>query len=148
MDINRLTEEIEKNLKSGKELRMKDIYKIDSIVENPISILILKKYSIDKKLDYKRMFNDISNFILSNDLNQKLEYLFSIYDLDGDGLISKKDLFALLRAICDKLMEDENLNCIVDRTFIDLKCEKYIKYQDFYELISKNSKNLKKFMKC
>jgi Ca2+-binding EF-hand superfamily protein len=55
-------------------------------------------------------------------LDEKVRFLFAIYDLDGDGKISKKDLSDMLRVSMEEnevKMTPKQVNAIIDSTFAE-----------------------------
>lgn len=47
-------------------------------------------------------------------LEEKLEFAFSLYDMNGSGVIERSELFELLRMMLGPVMNDAQLQQIVD----------------------------------
>lgn len=53
-----------------------------------------------------------------------MSVLFSVYDLDGDGFINKKDLFSTLKLIVGSKMTESHLADVVDKTMVAADTDK------------------------
>ena len=49
----------------------------------------------------------------------KLRFMFAVYDIDGDGVISRDDMELMLRQLAGTGPSEEDLSQIVSRTFQD-----------------------------
>ncbi len=49
----------------------------------------------------------------------KLRFIFAVYDVDGDGVISRDDMELMLRQLAGTGPSEEDLSQIVSRTFQD-----------------------------
>ena len=49
----------------------------------------------------------------------KLRFMFAVYDIDGDGVISRDDMELMLRQLAGTSPSEEDLSQIVSRTFQD-----------------------------
>lgn len=141
---NEILKQLEKHLNPTKKITEKDILKIPSIAENPITKILLKKYSTENNVNFENLINDLRMFIRFSSLKDKLHFLFRIYDNDDDGYISKSDLFYIVNDMCQYDMEREKIQNVVDQTFRDVN-NGQIKFEDFYNIIVKKTKNIEKY---
>nr|CCC93264.1 unnamed protein product [Trypanosoma congolense IL3000] len=77
-----------------------------------------------------------SVFLPDANEKDKLRFAFSIYDIDGDGKISNRDLNDALKLMTGPNMTDVQLQQIVDKTFIEVDFDNdgYITFADFEKL--------------
>ncbi|EJW03779.1 hypothetical protein EDEG_01935 [Edhazardia aedis USNM 41457] len=149
----KLIEDLETLVKRGKYVTARDLLNIPAIAANPLSKLIIAKYTViensgqncgKKRIDFKNLITDLDFFVSGDDLDSKLSFLFKMYDTDGDGYISNYELFCMLENLCDNSIDGIKIQNIVDQTFRELDCDK-ICLDDFVGIIKKKTKNLKTF---
>lgn len=146
------------NLDKGNlgKLRSDDFFRIPELAINPLGERIVKSFFFfreDKEeseedgvnfkdfvrtLSYFRPVKEKKNNPLSTK-EHKLAFAFKIYDIDGDGYISKDELISLLRMMVGINISDEELRCIADRTFLeaDEDNDSYISFEEFRKMMEK-----------
>jgi serine/threonine-protein phosphatase 2B regulatory subunit len=91
----------------------------------------------DRNVDFREFVKALA--IFSNDVEkrEKLHFTFKMYDIDGDGKISNKDLFLTLQVMVGTNLSDIQLQQIVDKTFIeaDLDRDGYISFEEFEKIV-------------
>ena len=136
-------------LKKIPSFSKRDILSIQGIKNNPLSVILIKKFTINEKLDTKALIISLNQFARTNSLEDKLYFLFEIYDADGDGVISSNELFSLLKLLNKGILEDSKLHNIVDRTFAEVgEYIDAISFEDFKKLVLSRSMNLKNMFGC
>lgn len=133
--------EIEKAIKKGSKLKKKDILAVPSLSSNPITKILLKIYEKNNTINFRDLVNDLRMFVSENPLDDKLKFLFKLYDSDGDGVISDNELFAILELLCEGNLESDKIQNIVDHTFRECDAE-IIDFERFKMLIKKRTKNI------
>jgi len=70
-------------------------------------------------------------------LDEKIKFVFSIYDMDNDGFISNGELFKVLKMMVGGNLKDIELQQLVDRTIIqyDKDFDGLISYKEFCDAI-------------
>lgn len=135
-------DESELDLKAAR-LNKRKVLEIQEIKNNPISVFLIKKYTKDEKLDTKELLRSLYRFVNTKNVTDKLRFIFELYDLDNDGLISSKDLFEILKILNKGILEDWKLQNIVDKTFAKGGEYRIVMNQDeFIKLVSSNTKSL------
>lgn len=129
------------------KIRRKDVLKVQSIKDNPITQLILDKFTVNRKFEFNSMIDQLKALSLNSEITPKLQFLFNIYDIDNDGLISRLDLFNIIKMFTDDTLSDKNIQNIVDRCFLDMSVEG-IDFDTFRKFIQKTNPNLNIFMRC
>lgn len=136
-------------LKKIPSFSKRDILSIPGIKNNPLSVILIKKFTVNEKLDTKALVISLNQFAQTNSLEDKLFFLFEIYDSDGDGVISSSELFSLLKLLNKGILEDSKLQNIVDRTLAETgEYASTIDFDGFRKLIQARSKNLKNMFNC
>merc|ERR1712080_495991 len=129
--------------------------KIPAIKSNPISdhLLDILCQSSDPgcpgkaKSELKESaLEDLRLFIEPSRLNDKLSFLFKIYDTDRDGKISNIELFRIIKLHSD--LDDGAIQQIIDNTFMLVGKTEHINEEEFKRLVLSNSKNLSMFMRA
>lgn len=144
---NQIIEAISALADNKTKIRKKDILKVPSIKENPVTQLLLNKYTINGKFDFFLMIEELKTLVMENDLKSKLQFLFNIYDIDNDGYISRLDLFNIVKMFADDNLTNKNIQNIVDRCFLDLNIE-FLNFVTFHRFIEQTNPNLRVFMRC
>jgi len=69
--------------------------------------------------------------------------LFSVYDVDGDGYVSKSDMFSTMKLIVGPKITDANLNDIVDKTITaaDEDKDEKLSVEEFKKALTHIQKN-------
>lgn len=149
MPDDRKKARLEHLLKKSSSLSKKDLMSVLPIKNNPLSIVIIKKYTKNGKLDAQDLVRSLYAFTNAKILGEKLKFIFGLYDLDGDGCISSVELFELLKLLNKGIMEDWKLQNVVDKTFAEMgEYTTRMRYDQFEDLITKRSKNIRELFDC
>lgn len=137
---------IKLSLKSRGELQDKDLMNLKTIKQNPISERMIESYTTDGVLNFNQLYSDLYSFVNKKDLDLKLKFIFRIYDVDNDGLITKVDLFNVLKSYSD-CKSEKTLTDIVNFTFGEAGLySETIDFEKFKEIIMTKSKNMDKLL--
>ena len=121
------------------EISREEFHSIPQLAANPLLDRVLTVFDTngDKSVDFREFVRALA--IFSNDVEkrEKLHFTFKMYDIDGDGKISNKDLFLTLQVMVGNNLTDVQLQQIVDKTFIegDLNRDGYIDFAEFEKII-------------
>eukprot|EP01012_Entosiphon_sulcatum_P020026 TRINITY_DN2499_c1_g1_i5.p1 TRINITY_DN2499_c1_g1~~TRINITY_DN2499_c1_g1_i5.p1 ORF type:complete len:172 (-),score=36.49 TRINITY_DN2499_c1_g1_i5:53-568(-) len=103
------------------EISREEFHSIPGLSQNPLLERVLTIFDTDgnASVDFREFILALA--IFSNDCAklEKLKFTFRIYDMDGDGYISNKDLFQVLQIMVGTNLTDVQLQQIVDKTFIE-----------------------------
>jgi len=72
-------------------------------------------YSSSSHINFHRFVKVFSTFTDRATEKEKIKLAFQCYDVDGDGLVSRDDLSALLKLLVGSNIEDSTLSVIVER---------------------------------
>jgi serine/threonine-protein phosphatase 2B regulatory subunit len=121
------------------EISREEFQSIPQLAANPLLDRVLTVFDTngDKSVDFREFVRALA--IFSNDVEkrEKLLFTYKMYDIDGDGKISNKDLFLTLQVMVGSNLSDVQLQQIVDKTFIegDLDRDGYISFAEFEKII-------------
>jgi serine/threonine-protein phosphatase 2B regulatory subunit len=75
--------------------------KMEEMIVNPLSYRIFDAFdkNNDGHLDFKEFIDVVTTMAPNGNKQEKLEILFNIYDVDGDGRINKQDLKYILELV-------------------------------------------------
>lgn len=87
-------------------------------------------------VDFKEYVTTLSIFSSKGNKEQRLQFLFKVYDIDRDGYISNGELFLVLKMMVGNNLKDEQLQQIVDKTIMEADLDKdgKISYEEFSRL--------------
>merc|ERR1719350_1811041 len=108
--------------------------------ENPIVQRVVQVFDADHsgELDFGEFVKGLAMFTMKNvDRERKLRFLFDIYDMDGDGVISNGELYSVLKMMVGSNLKDEQLQQIVDKTVLtlDKDCDGMVSYEEFCNIV-------------
>lgn len=89
---------------------------VNPLVKRVISIFDANK---DDSVNFKEFISALSVFSNRGGKQEKLEFAFKVYDIDGDGFISNRELFEVLKMMVGNNLSDVQLQQIVDKTILE-----------------------------
>lgn len=98
-------------------------------------------HNSDGKINFREFVCGLSAFSSRSTVDEKLALSFNIYDIDGDGHISKEELFQILRAsLLENYMLDmseADMRALVDQTFLeaDKNSDGVISFDEYREMV-------------
>jgi len=103
-------------LLSSSELQL-----IPELSMNPLCPRIIALFDPEgtDQINFHRFVQSLSLFSSKASQEQKLRVLFTIFDVDGDGLISENDLFHVLKLLVGSNLSDTELLALVRKTMVD-----------------------------
>ncbi|EPY33482.1 protein phosphatase 3, regulatory subunit [Strigomonas culicis] len=86
-----------------------------------------------REVDFFDFVKAVSILSTHSPREEKLRFTFKMYDIDGDGKISNKDLYETLRIMVGANLTGVQLQQIVDKTFIEADADRdgYITFEEF-----------------
>lgn len=141
-------------------LSKQDLLRIPELHVNPlcdrIIEVLIEDYGQEDKLNFRQFAKVFSTFRRgksdqydSNSKENKLKFLYSIYDRDHDHKINKDELLSILRMLVGSNIPEEQIINIAERTIGELDCkgDSNITFQEFCETLSKIDVDEKMSMK-
>jgi calcineurin B homologous protein 1 len=141
-------------------LNKQDFLRIPELHVNPLCDRIIEVLIDDNgqdgKLNFKQFAKVFSTFRKArdgqNDFNSKenkLKFLFSIYDRDKDNKINKAELMCILKMLVGSNIPEEQMNAIAERTIteLDVDGDLVITFQEFCDTLKKIDVDEKMSMK-
>ncbi|KAK6090191.1 hypothetical protein P3W45_000739 [Vairimorpha bombi] len=143
-----LKERVRRAIKYEGEINISDIQNLKNLKNNPLSQRLLLRYSEDGVVKFDEMFSDLQTFVSSKEVSTKLKVLFKIYDSDKDGLITKLDLFEIIKTYSE-CKNEKTIMDIVNSTFDEAGVYlEVLDFDQFKDIILCKSLNLRKLLRC
>lgn len=94
---------------------------IPGISQNPLSRRVIDIFDENKggDIDFKEFVQGLSIFSSATQQDDKLKFLFKVYDIDNDGYISNGELYLVLRLMVADSLSEVQLQQLVDRTIVE-----------------------------
>jgi len=123
-------------------ISVKEFLSVPELRDNPLvqRVVDVLDSDLSGEVDFKEFVLGLAQFaIRDQDREKKLEFIFSIYDMDRDGLISNAELFKVLKMMVGKNLSDSQLQQIVDKTivYLDKDQDGKISFDEFQQLVDK-----------
>jgi len=124
-------------------LSVAEFLQMPELKENPIVQRVVQVFDADHsgELDFPEFVKGLAMFTMKNvDRDRKLRFLFDIYDMDGDGMISNGELYTVLKMMVGSNLKDGQLQQIVDKTILllDKDSDGMINYQEFCDIVGQD----------
>eukprot|EP01016_Furgasonia_blochmanni_P052012 TRINITY_DN8251_c0_g1_i3.p4 TRINITY_DN8251_c0_g1~~TRINITY_DN8251_c0_g1_i3.p4 ORF type:complete len:172 (-),score=32.33 TRINITY_DN8251_c0_g1_i3:11-526(-) len=97
-----------------------DFYQQPEINKNPVGdrITALLTSGDGKQIDFLRFVKAMADFS-KDKTDEKLKFLFNMYDVDQDGFVNEKDMFFVMKLMVGYDLDDEQLMEVVKKTILD-----------------------------
>jgi len=142
-EVSRLEKRFRKLDADGNNaLSVAEFLQMPELKENPIVQRVVQVFDADHsgELDFAEFVKGLAMFTMKNvEKARKLRFLFDIYDMDGDGLISNSELYTVLQMMVGSNLKEGQLQQIVDKTILlmDKDQDGMINFQEFSDIVSK-----------
>ena len=107
-----------------------DLATIPEVDKNPLGDRICDVLSEKgtNHIDFKEFVRSLAVFnervAEPSPMEEKIRFLFRVYDIDGDGFVNKDELFIILKGLVKDSLSGSQLQQIVDKTMKDLDQDK------------------------
>ena len=128
--------------KSG-ALDKEEFLRLPQIENNPLANRLIDVFDKDNggTVDFEEFLQGLSIFSVKGRKDQKLKFLFQIYDINNDGFITNGELFDVLKMMTGSNLRDVQLQQIVDKTiiFADLDRDGKISLEEFTKMVERTN---------
>ncbi|CAG9324472.1 unnamed protein product [Blepharisma stoltei] len=120
-------------------LEPNEFFDIPELAQNPLVQRVISVFDKngDGNISFYEFVTGLSKLSEAGSEDDKLRFLFSIYDMDKDGFISNGELFRVLKMMVGNNLTDIQLQQLVDRTLIraDEDFDGKISYPEFCKMV-------------
>lgn len=149
-EIRRLEKRFRKLDTNGSgSLTPDELLSLPALKQNPLVKRVVDTFDTDGngEVDFKEFIKGLSIFSAKSGASreEKLKFVFKIYDMDGDGLLSNADLLKAVKVMVGKNLKDSQLQQVVDKVFQwnEKSCTDMITFEEFCVMIGNADANHK-----
>ena len=138
-EIQRLYKRFQKLDSNGNGLIERSEFEtIAAIKSNPLASRLIEIFDSDGNtgVDFQEFVKGLNVFSAHGKKEEKLRFLFQVYDINKDGFISNGELFAVLKMMVGNNLNPEQLQQIVDKTIMESDKDKdgKISFEEFKQM--------------
>ncbi|MES1923456.1 Calcineurin subunit B type 1, partial [Bonamia ostreae] len=125
-------------------ISIEDLKSIPKLEKNVLLERVLQIMTSTENFNFNDFLNIVSVFCKTDNKNEKIEFVFKMYDVNNDGFISNGDLFKSIELMVGNNLSKKEIQELVDRTIFEADQDKdgKISFTEFQSYI-KNT-NLEK----
>jgi serine/threonine-protein phosphatase 2B regulatory subunit len=97
-------------------LEADELMMIPELAMNP---LVPRIVAVFDSVNFRQFVNNLGVFGPNGSVEDKIEFAFRIYDVDGDGFVSEDDLEAVLKMMVGDNIVDDSLHRVIRQVFSD-----------------------------
>ena len=99
-----------------------DLATLPDVDKNPLGDRIWRVLAQtgENAIDFKEFVKALSVFNDKDNEEEKLKFLFKVYDIDGDGYVKKDELFVILKSLVGSSLNNSQLEQISEKTISDV----------------------------
>ena len=93
-----------------------------------------------ESISFQAFIQNLSLFHYQTNLDDKLHFLFRVYDRDNDGKVTEDELYLILQQCVGSNIEDAQLKLLVQGTMFDAdkNGDKNLSYDEFRQCVERN----------
>ncbi|KAJ3433658.1 protein phosphatase 3 regulatory subunit b alpha isoform type 1 [Anaeramoeba flamelloides] len=126
------------NTQKNGRVSYQEFLNIPELASNPILERVISIIDKNKNqfIEFSELIQTLSIFVVEEKKKERIDFVFKIYDLNGDGFISNGDLFLVLQSMVGENLKDIQLQQIVDKTIakFDKDEDGKLSYEEFINL--------------
>jgi len=115
---------------------------IPELAANPLLERVISIFDADgnSQVDFTEFITALSTFHVGTD-EEKLRFIFRVYDINADGYITNGELFKVLKAMVGNNLTEVQLQQIVDKTILhaDKDGDGKISFDEFLAMVGDDS---------
>lgn len=120
-------------------LEPNEFFEIPELAQNPLVQRVISVFDKngDGNISFYEFVTGLSKLSSGGSEEDKMRFLFAIYDIDKDGYISNGELFKVLKMMVGNNLNDIQLQQLVDRTIIkaDEDYDGKISFPEFCKMV-------------
>ena len=126
-----------------KYITRRQLESIPELQLNPLSTRIAELF-VDQpdgeSISFQAFIQNLSLFHYQTNLDDKLHFLFRVYDRDNDGKVTEDELYLILQQCVGSNIEDAQLKLLVQGTMFDAdkNGDKNLSYDEFRQCVERN----------
>lgn len=110
-----------------------ELLAIPELSINPLAHRLVRQFESVNFVDFARLLAAFSDRAPYED---KLKFIFRVYDVDGDGLVTRDDMQIMLRQLAGSSLNDDDISCLVSRALQESNSPQGLTLQAFRDTIS------------
>jgi len=141
-EIRRLEKRFRKLDTNGSgSLTPDELTSLPALKQNPLVKRVVETFDTDGngELDFQEFIQGLSIFSAKSGASRedKLKFVFKIYDIDGDGFLSNADLVKAVQIMVGRNLKDKQLQQVVDKIFQwnERASSDLISFEDFCAMV-------------
>lgn len=110
-----------------------ELMSIPELSINPLAQRLVRLFESVNFLDFAQFlaaFSDRASY------EEKVKFIFWVYDVDGDGVVTFDDMQIMLRQLAGSTVSDEDINTLVKRALAEANAPQGLTLQKFKETLS------------
>ncbi|CAI2382325.1 unnamed protein product [Moneuplotes crassus] len=117
-----------------------DLATLPDVDKNPLGDRICRVLAEEGKnsISFKEFIKALAVFNDKDNDEEKLKFLFKVYDIDGDGYVTKDELFVILKSLVGNSLNNSQLEQISEKTISDTSDGK-MGFEEFKKIFSSKS---------
>ena len=124
-------------------INIHDLATLPDVDKNPLGDRIWRvlAQSGENEINFSEFVKALSVFNDKGNEEEKLRFLFKIYDIDGDGYVTKDELFVILKSLVGSSLNNSQLEQISEKTISDVDAtgEGKMGFDDFKKIFMTKS---------
>ncbi|KAL2911110.1 hypothetical protein HK105_209429 [Polyrhizophydium stewartii] len=102
-------------------IALEELHAIPELAVNPLAQRIHAVFDLDNRneINFRQFVSVLSVFAKGAKREQKLNFAFRVYDVDGDGLLDTSDLTHIVKLMVGSNFSDDEIAKMVHQTILD-----------------------------
>eukprot|EP00210_Caulerpa_lentillifera_P001975 g1894.t1 len=130
-----------RNLDRGRKgyITSEEFMHIPELTINPLAQRIVRMFEGVNFLEFCRL---LVPFSIRATHEMKVQAIFDVFDVDGDGAVSRDDLSIVLRQLCGTCLSDDEMDQLLNKVFIQAGVKDGLTPEIFYTVFKDSELNM------